>query len=104
MPQILECKGPALAARISELAKDKLGITPYPWQLASACKMIQGEKLLVKAGTAAGKTVAMALATLAFDSGFALILSPLIALQTTQVSCSRGTPHSNADYILGYRA
>lgn len=65
---------------------EKFGKKPFDWQIEAACAILDGRRCLVKAGTGAGKTLPMVLPTPAYEMGFVLIPSPLVALQNDQVS------------------
>jgi ATP-dependent helicase YprA (DUF1998 family) len=66
------------------------GRMPYDWQLDAAEALVLGLDCVVIAGTGAGKTIPFVLPLFAQDSWdkLVLIISPLNALETDQVSSS----------------
>jgi len=64
------------------------GRKPYDWQLDAAEALVLGLDCVVVAGTGAGKTIPFVLPLFVHDSKdkLVLVISPLNALETDQVS------------------
>lgn len=74
-----------LKQQIKEKTVEKFGIVPYDWQVTIALAAATGNNAVLIAGTGSGKTFPIAMSSLVLDEGFVLVLSPLNALQQTQV-------------------
>jgi len=58
---------------------------PYPWQAHAIQSVLEGHDIIVRAGTASGKSFVFQAMAMAKPKAIVLVISPLIALMENQV-------------------
>ena len=61
------------------------GFRPYPWQAHAIQSILEGHDIIVRVGTAGGKSFVFQAMVLAKPKAIVLVISPLIALMENQV-------------------
>ena len=73
-------------SHLSSLAEAKLGVKPFQFQLEIAAAILWGEDVIADIVTGGGKTLCFILPILLNKEDITIIISPLNALMTDQVS------------------
>ena len=69
---------------MQELDK-RFGFSPYPWQAHAIQSVLEGHDVIVRVGTAGGKSFTFQTMALSKPKAIVLVISPLIALMENQV-------------------
>jgi ATP-dependent helicase YprA (DUF1998 family) len=63
----------------------RFGFRPYPWQAHAIQSILEGRDVIVRVGTAGGKSFTFQAMALSKPKAIVLVISPLIALMENQV-------------------
>ena len=63
------------------------GYCPYPWQAHAMQTLLEGHDVIIRAGTASGKSLCYQAMALAHPKAIVLVISPLVMLMREQVCC-----------------
>lgn len=72
-------------AFMQELGK-RFGFDPYPWQAHAIQSILEERDIIIRVGTAGGKSFVFQAMALVKPKAIVLVISPLIALMENQVS------------------
>jgi superfamily II DNA helicase RecQ len=65
--------------------EEKFKFPPYPWQAHAIQSILEGHDIIVRVGTASGKSFVFQAMALAKPKAIVLVISPLVALMQNQV-------------------
>ncbi|KAF6757717.1 hypothetical protein DFP72DRAFT_759930, partial [Ephemerocybe angulata] len=69
---------------LAHLSQEKLGKTPFDWQIETAKSLLRGEDTILDVGTRNGKSLTFLLPLLPNETDMVIVVSPLTALTMDQ--------------------